>query len=105
MGALENKKKKWDKVKSLLFPKTIYKKDSDGEKYAVFKGMDANLTAALEDLRDGKNDQAVQDTIQFCINVTTRIRDLLNAHEVFEEGITYVVVDYDEELCLVKKEK
>jgi len=98
MGLFDRRKKKMDLVKDLLFPKTEFKIDSDGEKFAVLKTIDANLNAALQDLKDGRNDESVQATIQYCMVVCSRIREIMNEEVSFENDTRYILVDYDEEI-------
>ncbi|MDR3503070.1 MAG: hypothetical protein P4L79_10875 [Legionella sp.] len=98
MGLFDRRKQKWNEIKALLFPAPEYRVDPDGDKYAVLKALDVNLTAVLEDLRDGKNDVALQDTLQYCIAITQKIRGIMEVNEKFEVDMMYIIVDFDEEL-------
>ena len=91
------KKAKWDKIQKILFPPTEFRIDSDGDKYAVLKSIDANLNAALQDLRDDKNDEAVQATIEYCMVISSRVREIMELQYEFEPDTKFIIVDFDEE--------
>lgn len=97
MGLFDKRKKQFEKIKELLFPKVEYKVDSDGDKFAILKTVDTNLNAALQDLMDGKNDEAIHATLKYCISMVSQVREILNVGIEFEKETKYIIVDFDEE--------
>lgn len=89
---------KLELIKNILFPKSKLNEDIDpktGESYKwqVDYSADMNLDAALIDLQEGHNDQAVHNTIVGVIKSIHEVRDLLEAHMELSEEAKYIVVE------------
>lgn len=96
MARLSASDKKLNEIKELLFPKTVVRETmEEGEKikYMIDYSVDNNLYAVLIDLREGNNDEACHNTINKCIDVLIKVRNLLDASMYLEKDAKYITVD------------
>lgn len=87
--------KKLNEIKDLLFPTTkVEETVENGEKfkYMVDYSVDNNLYAVLIDLQEGVNDKTCHKTINNCINVLLKVRNILEAHMYLEKDAKYITV-------------
>lgn len=87
-----------EQIKKILFPPNKLHEDVDpktGEtyKWQVDYSADMNLDAALIDLQEGHNDQAVHNTITGVIKSITEVREILDAHMELDKEAKYILVE------------
>lgn len=80
-------------VVDLLFPDVEVETAPDGTVFHVDRSADMNLNAALIDLQDGSNDEAVHKTIKDVINRLIRARSILESHTKLDHRAKYILVD------------
>lgn len=80
------------RVTDILFPdlKTF---ENEGGVYQVDYSVDSNLESALTDLKEGTNDQVVQNTIAKAIDALIEVRKILQAYPMLDERAKYVIID------------
>lgn len=88
---------KLEQIKNILFPPSKLEEslDKDGSlyKWQVDYSADMNLDAALIDLQEGHNDQAVHNTIQGVIKSINEVRQILDAHMELSKEAKYIIVE------------
>jgi hypothetical protein len=86
-----------EQVKQILFPpsKLNEEMDKDGSifKWQVDYSVDMNLDAALTDLEEGVNDQAVHNTIRDISKRLYSVRQLLDAYMEIDPEAKYIMVE------------
>lgn len=80
------------RVADLLFPALKTIENEDGV-YQIDYSVDSNLESALTDLKDGTNDQVVQNTITKAIDALIEVRKILQAYPMLDERAKYVIID------------
>lgn len=88
---------KLDVIKSILFPPTELQDhvDKDGTKHKlqVDYSADMNLYAAIIDLEEGHNDQAVHNTVKDVHDRIVKIRNLLEEYMQLSKEAEYIIVE------------
>lgn len=86
-----------EQIKEILFPpsKLNEEMDKDGSlfKWQVDYSVDMNLDAALTDLEEGVNDQAVHNTIRDISKRLYSVRQLLDAYMELHPEAKYIMVE------------
>ena len=86
-----------EQIKDILFPpsKLNEEMDKDGSlfKWQVDYSVDMNLDAALTDLEEGVNDQAVHNTIRDISKRLYSVRQLLDAYMELHPEAKYIMVE------------
>lgn len=80
------------RVVDILFPTLETREDKDGV-YQIDYSVDSNLESALSDLKDGTNDQVVQNTISKAIDALIEVRKILHAYPYLDDRAKYVIID------------
>ncbi len=98
-----------DQIKDILFPpsKLNQEMDKDGNsfKWQIDYSVDMNLDAALNDLEEGINDQAVQNTIRDISKRLYSVRQLLDAYMEIDPEVKYIMVESSEDTLNVEEIK
>jgi hypothetical protein len=84
-------------ITEILFPQLKLHIDENGTKYHIDYGADSNLDAALNDLQDGYNDQATQDTIKAIADRLLEVRRILEAYNEIDTQAKYYVIQANRE--------
>jgi len=84
-------------IKEILFPPSKLNEDMDKDgsiyKWQVDYSVDMNLDAALTDLEEGVNDQAVHNTIRDISKRLYSVRKLLDAYMELDPEAKYIMVE------------
>lgn len=88
---------KLEQIKNIMFPpcKLNTEMESDGSfyKWQVDYSVDMNLDAALTDLEEGVNDQAVHNTIRDISKRLYEVRNVLDAYMELDPEAKYIMVE------------
>ena len=88
---------KLEQIRNILFPPCQLNEemDKDGSiyKWQVDYSVDMNLDAALTDLEEGHNDQAVHNTIRDISKRLYSIRHILDAYMELDPEAKYIMVE------------
>jgi ribosome-associated translation inhibitor RaiA len=88
---------KLERIREILFPpckvETSLDKDGQEYKWQVEYSLDMNLDAALIDLQEGHNDQAVHNTINSVVKSLHKVREIFEEHMELDPEAKYMVVE------------
>ena len=94
---LTSSDEKIEELKKLLFPPLELKEhlQSDGTtiKFHVDYSADSNLDAALMDLQEGNNDEAVHKTLNSVVERLHTARRMLEAYAQLDADAKYIIVE------------
>ena len=74
-------KQKYEQTTNVLFPKYV-KETHNGIDILIDTSILANIKACLHDLKEGKNDEIVQGSLQKCIDKLTDLQDTLKIDRI-----------------------